>query len=278
MEAFEKVRQVIENNRLDDSDPYYWELYIANTPSPGKRAEKVGHNYTVPEKDESLRILESNMQIMGESGLKYFVVVLKTSRTSPNGFTIPVLNPLYRGYSGAAGIGSLNNNGSNNNGHILDMQRQMFEMQMEFQNQLHKIEMDRLKEDINAAINHKETVMEKVVSYMSKPEFAPIIAGLINRLTPPAAVGAPVSAPVPAPAAIEQNIDNGAAGNNAADPTEQQQVQEAQKIMAVSIRKIDAVFPGETLQFMQELANYIEANPTMAAQIRGMLKGQQNNE
>jgi len=277
METFDKLRIMIENNRLDDSKPYFWELYLSNVATKEtKRAEKVGHNYTIADKEQSLEILQQNMQIMQENGFKYFILVLKTSATSPNGFTIPMPNPMYKGYGGygSPGIGSINTNNINSStSQLMQLQREMHEMRMEHMAELHKIETERLREEINGALNHKETVIDKVITYMSKPEFAPLIAGLIGRFAAPnpATIAAPVSAPAPAPAAIEKNVD----ANHDADLTEQEQFEQAKNVITLSINRIQEVFPNDTLQFMDELSYYVLANPDQAKSIRTMIQQQQ---
>lgn len=271
MEAFNIIKTVIINNRQDESQACYWDLYISNTPTVAKRADKAATNYHAAGLEESLECLRVQMQALQYAGMKYFIVVLKTSANAPQGNPIPAPNDAYKGYT--PGIGSVNNMQQTQQNQLLALQQQMHQMQIEHIREMNRIEMERLKEDLEGALNHKEKAIDKFLDFLDKPAFQPVIAGLVQRMA-----GAPVATPsiantpptAPTPAAIEQNV-----ADNATD-IDTDQEQQMQQAMAESMYKIDRVFPGETLAFIQELAAYVEANPELAQSYRQMIKTAQN--
>lgn len=272
MEAFDIIKTVIINNRQDESQACYWDLYISNSPTVAKRADKAATNYHAAGLEESLECLRVQMEALQYAGMKYFIVVLKTSANAPQGNPIPAPNGAYKGYT--PGIGSVNMQ-QNQQNQLLALQQQMHQMQIEHIREMNRIEMERLKEDLEGALNHKEKAIDKFLDFLDRPAFKPVIAGLVQRMS-----GAPAATPsiantppmAPPPAAIEQNV-----ADNATDIDQEQEMQQAQQLMAESMHKIDRVFPGETLVFIQELAAYVEANPDMAKSVRQMIKTPESN-
>jgi len=271
MDSFNQIKKLILL-KVKDGEPVYWDLYISNSNQVQKRADKAASNYELDNIDDSLTALQQAMEVLKHSGMKYFILKLKSSQTAPHAHTFPVPNDAYRGFLPSPSIGAVSNQNANDS-RIFELQQQLFETRMQHIKELHEIEMQRLRDDIQGAMDHKSTMIEKIIENAQKPAFAPLIGALTAKL-----LGSPLPAAVAsvnAPAAIEQDV------NQSTDHSDHLQVQQNQQqqmnIMEDCINKIESVFPGETLVFLQELSTYVQMHPVQAQQVRVMLKNSDQN-
>lgn len=267
------ARNFFESNRKGskENEPCYFRMkFLRNLQGDrtfDRKTPVFYSNMDEPELNNSLDLLKQALELYGPTGTEYFLVSLLKSETSNHDYVVTLKNPYYNSFSPQM-IGMMQP--QQNPTMMLDMQRQMYEMQMGFMQKFSemekKAELKELEDRIEELEGKKNTLVDSIQGFAESSAGEKILdalLGLLKQQPQQQAIQQPVQQQV-----IQQQVQE-------QQPQEQQPLaqdvkQSADKI-AQSLYKISQVFPDYE-DALEDIANYCINHPNIVASLRGKIK------
>lgn len=277
-QQMELAKNFFESNRKGSkaSDPCYFRLtHLRNLNGERKftRGNPIFYsNMDEPDMEESLALLKQAIELYGPTGCQYMLLSLVKSETSNNDYCLTITNPYYysAGGGGIAGIGNHNPYQSQNL--VMDIQRQMYEMQMMFKLQIQQMETEKIlrekDEEIENLRGTKKNVIDSIQGFVETAPGQKLLDTLLGFLQPnnkmiPAPVQQQVIQQVPVQENQQQNQ------NMQMTP----EVQESANKISQALYNLSQVFP-DVEDALQDISNYCITHPNMAITLRNQNRQQ----
>lgn len=267
-QQMELATSFFESNRKGTkaSDPCYFRLtHLRNLNGERKftRGNPIFYsNMDEPDMQESLALLKQAIELYGPTGCQYMLLSLVKSETSNNDYCLTITNPYYysAGGGGIAGIG--NHNPYQNQSLVMDIQRQMYEMQMMFKLQIQQMETEQLlrekDEEIENLRGTKKNVIDSIQGFVETAPGQKLLDAILGFLQPNnKMIPAPVQQQVIQQIPVQQNQQ----------PEMTPEVQESANKISQSLHKISQVFP-DWEDALEDMANFCVNSPNIAQTLR----------
>lgn len=283
-DVFVDVENYIRSQRRErngEIKPAFWTLHVSSNPdlNDKQKANANWKNFSDGELDSSIMLLNEAIQVLSRSNHRYFVLLLRTSETDKYYTQYPFENPYYQprvpnnmpaAIMGMGGMGAIN-------GEILQIQKQMFEMKMEYEEKIRRMEHERDLEELRSEMFAQieaikgtknqswiDKIMSPVIGALSKPEITNKILGKIAGVS----LG-------DGDDGGDDDDDDGENDGDGEEEMTQEEQERLKKQLHVSLNRLEKVFP-DTGDFMVKFSAWVKKNPDQAKAYFQMMTGNES--